>query len=204
MVEILIETNAPQLRRRLREFEARQIPFATAKALTKTAFDARAAEVVDMPKRLKIRNRALPRVSLMVEKARKSDTPSPTASVGIKSDFRFLADHETGNVRRSIKGGRLAIPTKVIRRTARGKIPKSQTPRRVAQRKNVREVDELLVRKSSKRRRDRRDVLYLLRRRVRIRKRLGMLDTVGRSVGSGYQANFESAFRVAIQTAKRR
>lgn len=197
-----IETNARQLERRLDSFRRKQVPFAVASALTKTAFDARAAEIRDMPQRFHLRAKALPRVAVKVEKAKKRDWPHHCeAAVGIPEKFRFIADHELGTVRRSTKGGRLAIPTRVIKRTARGKIRKSQKPAVVARRKTVREHDEMLLRR--RRGRDRREVLYFLRPKVRIRPSLRMGETVSRAVRKRFYSNFQEAFEHAVRTARR-
>lgn len=192
-----------EFQRWLRDIERRQIPFAVTTALTKTAFSAREAEMKDIPRRFRLKAKSLPRAALRVEKAKKADWPDRCESaLGILPEFRFLADHEKGTIRKPLSGsGRLAIPTAAIKRTAKGKIRKNQTPRAIARRKTSSVHNGMILRKT--RGRDRRQVTYMLRRRIKIKPRLFMHVTVAEAVRTTFEGHFVTAFERAVSTARK-
>lgn len=200
VVNIEVLHNGKQLRRWLTDQERRQLPFANALALTRTAQHGQRRTRDSIPRRFKLKMKSMPRAAVRIRPAFKRDWPNAMeASVGITRKFRFLADHEKGVIRRPSRGHRLTIP-KAVKRTTRGKIPAAKTPTRVRAKKSV-YVDEGLQeirRKVRKGAVDRRRILYLLRPFVRIKRRLGMRTTVTMSVREVHRAEFRKAWRQAM------
>lgn len=199
-VHVEVLHNAGQLKRWLNDQERKQLPFANALALTRTAQAAQRDTRESIPRRFKLRARGMPRAAVRIRPASKHDWPHQEASVGVTKKFRFLADHEEGTVRRPSKGHRLTIPM-AIKRTSRGKIPKAKTPTRMREKKSVYVDDENReIRRRPPRRgaRDRRMRLYLLRPAVRIRKRLGMKLTTRMAVQREHRKQFRAAWKKAM------
>jgi len=199
-LEIEVLTNAGDLTRWLTDQEKKQLPFANALALTRTAQASQRRVRESLPRNFKIRNKGLPKAAVRHEPAEKRDWPRQESAVFIPARFRFLADHEAGVIRKPTRGHRLAIP-RAIKRTARGKIPASKTPSKVRDRKNTYVTDgpfaeiRRRVRKNAK---DRRSILYLLRRRVKIKPALDMNLTVATWVTQTHRREFRKAWKQAL------
>lgn len=206
--EIGITVDARELRRAAKRFGSlgrSQLPFATAKALTQTAKDARDAVQRQLPQSFEVRNRGLKR-AITFQGAKKRDDPQ-TAYVGTRPWADFLTLHAIGGVKRGQRGHRLAIPTRVVRRTASGRVRKSQKPRVLRSRRGFaqKEVEgprgQIAVR--TKRNRGR-AIFFILRRRARIRKSWPFETQVQKSVRVFFPMRFRRALRDAVATAKRR
>ena len=199
MIEITVNTR--QFTRWLTDVERRQVPFATAQALTATAFAVR-RQVVErtFPAAFKLRNRRFPRVAIRVAKATKR---SLSASVFDRLGRDYLKLHATGGTKRP-RGGRLAVPTTRIRRTKSGRIPKGQTPTAVRGRKNA-VVAPVNGGKQGiwRRRRGRLELLYTLQPSARIRKRLRFFEDANAVVTRQFPRRFRVALAKAVRTARR-
>lgn len=103
-----------------------QMPFAAAAALTDTAKDAAAEVRARMGEHFELRNKGL-KNAVAHQPASKRDQP-PTAYVGLRPWAAFLALQVTGGVKRG-KAGRVAVPTRIVRRGATGRVPKRHLPR---------------------------------------------------------------------------
>ena len=103
-----------------------QLPFAAAAALTDTAKDATAELKERFGSHFQLRNRGLLN-AVTYQPASKRDTP-PTAYVGVRPWAEFLVLHVTGGAQKG-KAGRVAVPTRIVRRGATGRVPKRQLPR---------------------------------------------------------------------------
>lgn len=119
-------TEMVELGKRLEALADKQLPFATALALTRTARLARDRLRSEMPLHFKIRN---PNVTLAVQykAASKRDHP-PKALVHTQPWAGFLTLHVTGGTKRAA-GGRVAVPTRIVLRTARGTVKREVRPR---------------------------------------------------------------------------
>jgi hypothetical protein len=111
----------------------RQIPFASAKALTKLALEARDEVRAGLkPPRFEIRSTWVSR-GITITPAKKSDWPNASSVVGSRD--AFMVQQETGGTKQPKFAGALAIPTKagqkiaIVRRTGAGKIPKRGRPK---------------------------------------------------------------------------
>jgi len=150
----------------LSDLVAKRIPDAAARALTRTAFDARDAVREGLPERFNLRRPWVSRgVGVTPAKPR-------TLRAEVWSRDRFMALQEAGGT----KTGKLAIPTSPMAKVAQTRvIPKSQWPGPMLAKKGV------FYRAGSVfERRGQRRILawYLLRRQQKVEPRLGMADTV--------------------------
>ncbi|WP_143904580.1 DUF6441 family protein, partial [Tepidimonas thermarum] len=160
----------------------KRVPSAVAKALTRTAYDARDAVRAVMPQRFTIRR------PWVVQGVGVTPANPRTLSAEVWSRDRVMALQETGGV----KTGKLAIP--MGRMAAKAKtqvIPKSQWPRAMLAKKGV------FVRRGAvfERKGKAIQALYLLRRQQKVEPRFGMADTVRSVALREYQRQMERALR---------
>jgi hypothetical protein len=107
VIRINVSSDVARLTSHLRQLEAKQIPFATASALTAVAKQAQASETARLPN---IFDRPTPFTmrAIGITAARKSDL---TASVFVKPlQARYLELEETGGVRKAVSGKSLPVP----------------------------------------------------------------------------------------------
>lgn len=192
-----IGSNAKQWRRDFEAIRTKQIPFATAVALTRTARDANEAVRASLTKNFTIRSKGLLR-GWRVEPARKKDWPNVRAGVGSKDGFWLL--HETGGTKRA-KSGTIAIPTKAVKRTKAGRVVASMRPSPLIE-KGRAFPTKSSIEKAKAGRKDRRRVLFFRRKKVRIRPTLGASKTVLKSTRNAYGEHFERELRVAVRSAR--
>jgi hypothetical protein len=110
----------------------KQVPFATAKALTKLAVLSRDEVRDDLPEHFRIRSGWVAR-GIQAVPANKRDWPNPFAVVGVRDQFMEL--QETGGEKRAERStggpGRVAVPARAVVRTSSGRIPKRLKPRTI-------------------------------------------------------------------------
>lgn len=191
-----IGSNAKQWRRDFEAIRTKQIPFATAVALTRTARDANEAVRASLTKNFTIRSKGLIK-GWRIDPARKKDWPNCQAGVGSKDAFWLL--HESGGTKRA-KSGTIAIPTKLVKRTKAGRVPPSLRPSPLID-KGKAYPEKTAILKSKAKRSDGRRTLFLRRKKVRIRPALGAGKTVLASTRHAYGEHFEREMRVAIKSA---
>lgn len=199
---VLTTTNtAKAVAKALREVE-RELPFASALALTRQAQESRDVERARARKVFTLRSSYVER-GITMRRAEKRDWPKLRAHVGSRDEF--MAEQETGAVRRARKK-RFAIPTRLIRRTKRGKIPKSKKPRAVLSKPSG-YIKGRAIRISAKGRRGkarRLSVAYLLRSKVRIVPRWGFRKSVEATVRANYDGHLERSLRKAFEKPARK
>lgn len=198
MIGVRFRTNFRELEAWLGMLATRQVPFATAKALTRTAQDARDAVRAELPKRFTIRSGWVAG-GIRIVPASKNDWPRAVAWVGSRDPFMEL--QETGGVKTPAKGARnLAIPTPTTtaRRTGSGRIPASRKPRALLDKPGVYVAGKAIRRRKRRRSADGPETLYLLRPRATLKPRFGFQDTVEKTVAKVYAARFREAFEAAI------
>lgn len=189
MLKLDVTADVAKATAHLSQAAKQRVPNAVAKALTRTAFDARDAVRETLPQRFTLRR---PWVSRGI-----GVTPANprTLSAEVWSRDRFMALQETGGV----KVGKLAIPVGPMAQKARTQvIPKSQWPRAMLAKKGV------FVRRGTVfERRDKKRIvaLYLLRRRQKVAPRFGMADTVRSVALREYQRQMARALREALTKA---
>lgn len=117
-----------------------QLPFASAAALTDTAKDARAFVRSGLVAHFRVRNAQLGN-AIAYQAADKRARPI-VARVGTAPWAGFLTLQAIGGVKRAESGGRVAVPTQAVLRTASGAVAARFRPRRLTASKGL--VEELL------------------------------------------------------------
>ncbi len=213
--KITAYADTERLSKALRLLAREQIPFATAKALTRIAQGGRDEARASLKTSFKLRsNRA--EKGFDFKRAEKRDWPEPVAEVGHK-DY-YLIPHIDGGIKRSRDPGEnVAIPTRYVdrRRGSSGAIPRELRPtallktmkRRGRARYGVFKIpNDRIGRKLEAEESFTGKVesisLYLLRRQVNIKPRWPF----GRLMTEHHAKNYERVFREelfkAIDTAK--
>ena len=192
----------------MKRISKRQLPFATAAALTDTAKQAQDVVQGNLGRHFKLRNKGLKK-AIAVKPADKRQARIHSI-VGVRPWAKFLRLHALGGRKKSEKGHRVAIPTRIVQRTATGRIRKAQKPRRLRQRKGLskRELAELQrIAVRGKRNAGVRitakgtstgGIFYLLRRSVRIRRTWPFQAEVVRTASANYLRNFRRRYKKAI------
>lgn len=124
---------------RLDALRLKQLPFATALALTRTAEAARAELRAELPKRFTLRNRFVEQ-GIRIEPATKRKQSAAVfwrapGGAGRRAFADLLARQEVGG--RTVPKGRYTALPRAVKRSGSGLIPRSQRPRALLQRKNV-------------------------------------------------------------------
>ncbi|HEY8562806.1 MAG TPA: hypothetical protein VIL74_20680 [Pyrinomonadaceae bacterium] len=181
---------------------AKQLPFATAKALTATAKDAQKDVVDSLDDKFTLRNNWWKPNTPLGIKVRSAKKTNLQAEVG--TNFDALEKFETGKDK--IPFGRyIAIPTSNVRRNKRQIIQKGQRP------KNLRRAFILVTRKNKvpmlfqRRGRGRKSdifAMYRLEERVKIRKNSPVVEPALKSIRANLNKNFMKSLDEALRTAK--
>jgi len=128
-LDIKVESNLSAFTKALDVFGKDQLPFATAGALTSTAFVVRETIVEDtFPRSFNVKNKRFAGATFRVDKANKRKLE---ARVFDRLGKDFLAMQESGGTKRP-RGNNVAIPTDEIRVTGRG-VAKARRPRQILQ-----------------------------------------------------------------------
>lgn len=182
----------------------RQLPFATALALTRTVQDAQAEVRRELPSRFTLRNDWVAK-GIRIERATKQTLEASIFSV---DDFMIL--QEKGGTK-TPQGRSLAVPLDA-RTNKRGIITAANRPTALRSkpgvfRATIRGLDGLWQRvKLSKKRRTLGErtlkLLYVFKPSVPIKARFGFLDTVRKIVTQRFPRQFELALKQAIRTAR--
>lgn len=177
----------------------RQVPFAVSQTLNDVAFAAR-KEIVEKtyPKSFDIRNRQFPKTAFRVRKATKRKLE---AALYDRTESDWLSRQVHGGIKKAPGGGRLAIPTKQVRRTARGRVTKSHMPSNLLSGKGFKVgtgLKQTIVKKVS----GRQVAFFHLRDRARIRKRFPFYKSVQKVAQAKYQGAMRKRLAHAIKTAR--
>jgi hypothetical protein len=207
------------------ELAERQLPYATAQALTTLAFDSQRAAKFELARAMTLRN-PFSAAGLQVVRAEKRDWPDPSALLGIEERRSYLIDHVLGARRSGGSHGR-AIPADELRnprgRVARGKRPgaliarsgkrRSGRPKgaRTGQRRaplpfllySRKWGNEVLAKRMGAARYPLL-IVYAFKRGVTIKPEFDMIATATEVVSANYQRVYGDAIGRAIATAKRK
>jgi hypothetical protein len=181
----------------------KQIRFALAQALTKTAKEGQTAVLNALGDTFTLRgNWAQPsnKFGIRIKSAKKDDL---TAEIKTAADWLKL--HETGGEKTSRTGGNIAVPTENVRRNKREIIVKSQRPNALRGKKTfVLETSRgrvLFLRKGTGKK-SKIVALYNLEKRVSIKKVSTFYEPIRRVVETNIADNFQTAYQNALATAK--
>lgn len=177
----------------------RQVPFAAAKALTKTAQQAQMKVREGLPQRFTIRNSFVEK-GIRIKPARKRNLEAVVYS---KDDFMAL--HETGGVKRP-RGQHLALPTDNVKRNQRGIVTRANRPKRQLNKPNVFKGTisgvEGVWKRPGRRSKGSLKLLFAFEPSARIQPRFDFKDTVKVVAQSEITQNFARAFDNALRTAR--
>jgi hypothetical protein len=175
----------------------RQVPFATAKALTQLAVPARDKVRSDLPHHFHLRSGWTAR-GVQAVPARKSDYPNSFAVVGSRDEWMVI--QETGGVKRPAHTDLLAIPTKrqTWRRSASGRMPKAQRPKALIRGGKAFQQGDLIMQRDPPF-----GVLYFLRPRAQLEARFEFRPTVETLVKARYSFVFRRALDDALRPRTR-
>lgn len=207
--QIVLDHNAGGVRNALLELRKRQLPFATAVALTRVAQDARDEIRSRMPEHFKIRNKRVLR-GVTIERANKKDWPNPAAKVGTVDDF--MREQILGGEKKGKGGHRVSVPTRlmVARRTPSGSLRASDKPRQLRQKKDIAVVEDAIVRRFNAKRVQGTKLanlgetgrLFTLVERAQIPKRWPFEREAVASAQATYPEHFEREFGAAVKSAR--
>lgn len=180
----------------------KQIRFATAVALTKTAKQAQTAAITSLKNNFTIRNNWIEpgnKLGIRITPARKDNL---TAEVKTAADF--LKKFETGEDKLP-RGKRLAIPTANVRRNKKDIIPRGLRPSALRDKRTfVLETKSgpVLFQRKFKGKRSQIVALYNLESKARIKKRPSFYAPVDNAVRANFNSNFNEAVANAFKTAR--
>ncbi len=177
---------------------ADQVPFAATETQKEATNAAWRAVRKSQPERYKLRNRGvISGIRRIFPKKR--DYPNLRSGTGSIDAFQAL--QETGGVKRSARGGRLAVPTEAIRRGARGVRPSDLPSAKLRQKQVfVRELGDGRAR--IQRKRGRRRVLYRLVRKAVVEPAEPTIrDAATPAFVRKYRARLEPNLLMAVRTA---
>lgn len=167
MIQLDLTADITAATQSLSDLQLRHAPFATARALTDAARDARDAVRADLPHRFNIRKPWVAK-GINIEGATKSHLVAH-----VFSRDAFMSEQEDGGTR--AKSLARAIPVGRLGDVHQNKvIPQSQRPRALLAKKNVFYQSGKIFERRGKNI----ETLYLIRKSVRIRPRFGMALTV--------------------------
>jgi len=181
---------------------ARQLPFATAKALTKTAQQGQEAVIKSLNSAFTLRTnwyKPSSKIGIRITPAKKNDLQSE-----IKTNAKFLQLHE-GGMEKIPFGKFIAIPTENVRRTKRQLVAKSNYPGNL---KNSFIVNskksgvKLLLTKVGRGRVKQTRLMYVLVPKAKIKKVSVFYEPIRRAVAANFSNNFNEAWSQAVATAK--
>jgi len=204
-MQINVKSNISTFAKAMDAFGRNQIPFATANALTSTAFDVRKQIVDDTyPKSFTVRNKRFASAMFRVEPANKRNL---TARVYDKLGRDYMTTQAEGGFKRP-RGSNIAIPSRQIKRTASGKVPKGKQPRNVlggkAYKTTLRSGQEVIAEQTGRGAARKQRVLYLLEKIARIPKRFPFYEDANKTAGRMFDRNFAKSFAFAKRTAQRK
>ena len=195
---VQVESNLDDASRWVRALATRELPFATAAALSDTARAATERLQDSLAETFTLRNRGLRR-GIRWKRAEKRDWPRPYALVYVTPWAGFLALQATGGVKRPGRGAKtVAVPTSRVQRTSSGRVRKSDRPRQLLRRPTgdvVQSDRSLVIRIMKGRRVGRREGdYYTLHKGVRLRP----IWRVGPMIAGTVRGGFAAAMRARL------
>lgn len=217
MIQIQIDTK--QVQQIAGAIDPKQIKFAAAVALTKTAKQIQNSVQQSMPQKFTLRRQWIVK-GIRITPAKKTDLTAYVYSKdafmerqeegGIKmgtpggGDFSSSSLPQTGGRRVRPAMGRVAVPTEKVRRTKSEIIRKSELPAGLGTKAFVIDAGNglsLLARRFAKGKRAGMQVLYLLKRSTKVKPRLGLKEIAQKVVTRRFADVFSEAMQNAINTA---
>jgi len=195
-----IQSNIKQAVAKLQSItDAKQLPFAIARALTVTARDVQDEVRNNLAQRFTLRNNWV-RQGIQIQRATKQNLEAM-----VFSRDAFMGLQEVGGAKSPL-GNYLAVPTSLVRRTPKDMIRKADRPKCLG---NKAEVIEFMGRKwlalkRSRKGRNKNDLrlMYLLVPRADIEPRLKLRDDGLRVSQAVFQRRLQESLELALRTAR--
>lgn len=218
MIEIDFRSTIERASANLTNLDRKQLPFASALAITRTAQDAQTKVQRNLPRRFVIRNKWVSG-GIRIKPGIKT---SARRSVIVYSRDDYMVLQEEGGVK-TPTGKMLAVPAGGVPRTARGIIRKRDRPRNVLERYGVfiapltagagKDKAGVFKREARRRKRKRKysrpakarppiRLLYVLIPKARVKARFGMRELVRSAVTRNWPRRFKEALAHARATAR--
>lgn len=200
MMQISVQSDIEDALRKLQTLtEQQQFAFATAKALTQTAYDVQQELRKNMPQRFILRRQWIVQ-GIRVDKATKTNL---TATV--YSRDKFMERQEFGGTKSPLRNY-IAIPTKMVRRTKTDMIAKSDRPGQLGDKAAIVDYNGhkwLALKKGRKGAGGQQmRLLYLLVPRAQIKERLGLNKDGMKIARAKFAQNLQDALEYAVRTAR--
>lgn len=211
LIGITVSTNATAVANSISILGKSQLPFATAAALTRVAKDARKDVAARMGKHFHLAPTKRVVKGVQFDRAEKKDWPHPKSRVGTLDDF--MARQITGGIKKPEKGAaHLAVPTRLVKKTASGSIPKARKPTPFRERPSVFVADDKIRERFTLRTQASQDVrvanlggvgtFYNLIDQAVIKPRWPFPKEVEESAASTYAKHFETEITAAVKSAR--
>jgi hypothetical protein len=225
-LQVQVTSNAIQVASKLGDVARRQLPFATALALSRLAGHVQRAEREQLPRVFKIRGKRVQN-DVRMDLTRKREWPNPAVHVGHR--FGPMELHERGGTKRPLPAFQeVFVPTRIVesqRSESTGRLPQSLTAASLlrrglvyrgatqktgpglflrdppASRRKKGETTRVAIRGLNRGGKKLR-MLYLIRPTVKIRARYGFEKTAQLQVNRRFDDEFRRALDQALATAR--
>jgi hypothetical protein len=195
-----IQSNIKQAVAKLQRItDAKQLPFAIARALTVTARDVQDEVRNNLAQRFTLRNNWV-RQGIQIQRATKQNLESI-----VFSRDAFMGLQELGGAKSPL-GNYLAVPTSLVRRTPKDMIRKSDRPKSLGDKVGIIEFRgrKWLALKRSRKGRNKTELrlMYLLVPRADIEPRLKLRDDGLRVSQAVFERRLQESLELALRTAR--
>lgn len=208
-MRIQIQTDVAKTLRLVDDFTYKQVPFATALALTSLAKKAQSSVQGKLDEKFVLRSSWVKK-GIQIEPARKADWPHSFSIVGSRD--QFMALQAVGGIKKPKEGRHLAIPQEGIRPNIKDRIPKSKRPRQLLSKKRgknlpfvtkSRKSGNMVVLRRTSEKRYPLEFLYSFHRETKLDSRWPFRKQVEDTIRGNYEKEFGHALARAIATARR-
>jgi len=182
----------------------KQLEFGTAGGLTKTAKDAQQGVVSALQGTFTLRGNwwnQSNKFGIKVKPATKNDLSSE-----VRTAADWLELHETGGDKTGRSGGRITVPTDNVRRNKRLIIPRAQRPQALKGKNSFIATntrgETILYRRVGRGKNQKIVALYILEKKVRIRKQSTFYAPIEAIVKRNLDTNRRAGIQKALATAK--
>ena len=193
-MRIRVASTIDRFTRDMDDAARRHVPFAAARALTRTAQDAQGEVKAGLGQRFTLRNNWVVG-GIRIKAATKANLEATVGSLE-----PFMERQETGGTRSARDHSRIAVPVKA-KRNKRDLIPKGQRPAALKGKPKVFTITKgsgtAIVRREGKARYPL-QILYWLKRGVRIKPRLGFKGTTSTIIEQRFAPNFVESLSQAM------
>ena len=181
----------------------RQAPFALATALNATANSVQQAVRASLTAQFTLRRKTFVERTIYRQPGQDFATKSKfQAVVRVHPERDVLAQHEEGGTKGPREGRSIAIPTTNARRNKAEIVSQANRPRALIAKGTAFRRGDVLLKKSGRGKRAKLLTLFVFKRSVRLRPRLGMHETAQRVIPDVWEQHALNAIERAMATAR--